>query len=63
MTKKTVASHNRRNWPTKAEAKLAVGAWIEERYNRVKRHASIGRISPKLYEQGKRHAVGRRTVG
>ena len=26
--------YNRRHWPTKAEARLAVGRWIEERYNR-----------------------------
>jgi transposase InsO family protein len=43
--------YNRRTWPTKHEAKLAVGAWIEERYNRVRRHSSIGMISPIRYEQ------------
>jgi transposase InsO family protein len=43
--------YNRRYWPTKAEARLAVGAWIEERYNRTRRHSSIGMISPVRYEQ------------
>ena len=36
----------RRVWPTKDGAKLAVGAWIEDRYNRRRRHSSIGQISP-----------------
>jgi putative transposase len=40
----------RRVWPTKAGAKLAVGAWIEERYNRRRRHSSIGQISPVTFE-------------
>jgi putative transposase len=43
--------YNRRAWPTKAEARLAVGAWIEERYNRTRRHSSIGMISPVRFEQ------------
>jgi putative transposase len=40
----------RRVWPTKARAKLEVGAWIEERYNRRRRHSSIGQISPVAFE-------------
>ncbi len=40
----------RRVWPTKASAKLAVGAWIEDRYNRRRRHTSIGQISPVTFE-------------
>lgn len=43
--------YNRRQWPTKAEARLAVGAWIEERYNRLRRHSSIGMISPVRFEE------------
>lgn len=40
----------RRVWPTRAKAKMAVGAWIEDRYNRRRRHSSIGQISPVAYE-------------
>jgi len=43
--------YNRRDWPTKAEARLAVGAWIEDRYNRRRRHSAIGMISPVRFEQ------------
>jgi transposase InsO family protein len=40
----------RRIWPTKAGASRAVGAWIEDRYNRRRRHSSIGQISPVAFE-------------
>ncbi|MEO7942763.1 MAG: integrase core domain-containing protein [Marmoricola sp.] len=40
----------RRVWPTQAGAKLAVLAWIEDRYNRRRRHSSIGQISPGAFE-------------
>ena len=40
----------RRVWPTKKRAKTAVGAWIEDRYNRNRRHSSIGQISPVAFE-------------
>lgn len=43
--------YNRRHWSTKAEAREAVGAWIEERYNRKRRHSSIGMISPVRFEE------------
>lgn len=43
--------YNRRGWHTKVEARLAVGAWIEDRYNRRRRHSSIGMQSPVRYEQ------------
>ncbi len=39
-----------RVWPTKARSKLAVGAWIEDCYNRRRRHSSIGQISPVAFE-------------
>ena len=32
----------RRVWPTKKRARVEVGKWIEDRYNRGRRHASIG---------------------
>jgi transposase InsO family protein len=40
----------RRVWPTKQGARLAVGNWIEDRYNRRRRHASLGQISPVTFE-------------
>ena len=40
----------RRVWPTKARAKVEVGAWVEDRYNRRRRHASIGQVSPVDFE-------------
>jgi putative transposase len=43
--------YNRHHWPTKNEARHAVGAWIEERYNRLRRHSSIGMISPVRFEE------------
>jgi transposase InsO family protein len=40
----------RRVWATKARAKREVRAWIEDRYNRRRRHSSIGQISPVAFE-------------
>jgi putative transposase len=40
----------RRVWPTKAGAARAVGAWIEDRYNRRRRHSALGQISPVRFE-------------
>jgi putative transposase len=40
----------RRVWPTKTRARLAVGAWIEDRYNRRRRHSALGQISPVHFE-------------
>jgi putative transposase len=40
----------RRIWPSKTGASLAAGAWIEDRYNRRRRHSSIGQISPVAFE-------------
>jgi transposase InsO family protein len=43
--------YNRHHWTTKTEAKQAVGAWIEDRYNRKRRHSAIGMITPVRFEE------------
>src|SRR4029079_19139659 len=40
----------RRVWPTQKTARIEVGASIEDRYNRRRRHASIGQITPVAFE-------------
>ena len=40
----------RRVWPTQARARLEVGAWIEDRYNRRRRHSALGQTSPVQFE-------------
>ena len=40
----------RRVWTSRKWAKLEVGAWIEGRYNRRRRHASLGQISQVSFE-------------
>jgi putative transposase len=40
----------RRVWPTQARARREVGAWIEDRHNRRRRHSTIGQISPVNFE-------------
>jgi putative transposase len=43
--------YNRYTFATKQEARHSVGTWIEETYNRQRRHSSIGMISPVAFEQ------------
>ena len=45
----TTEFYSRRVWPTRAGAKLAVGAWIEDRYNRRHQHSSLGDLTPAEY--------------
>ena len=40
----------RRVWPNKKAARIAVAAWIEDQYNRRRRHSLIGQISPVDFE-------------
>ena len=47
--------YDRHHWATKAAAKQAVGAWIEDRYNRHRRHSAIGMVSPVAFEQAIAH--------
>jgi len=42
--------YDRRVWPTKRGARHAVGAWIEDRCNRPRRHASLGQVSTVNFE-------------
>jgi len=42
--------YDRRVWPTKKRARVEVGAWIEDRHSRRRRHASIGQITPVAFE-------------
>lgn len=43
--------YNRHSFATKHEARHGVGRWIEEIYNRRRRHSSIGMISPIAFEK------------
>lgn len=36
----------RRVWPTKSCAATEIGAWIEDHFNRRRRHSQIGEVSP-----------------
>ena len=49
--------YNRRSWPTKAEARLAVGRWIEERYNRRRRHSALAMMTPVQFEHHQQTAT------
>ena len=41
----------RHSWPTKTSAAQGVGRWIEEVYNRTRRHSALGQVAPVTYEQ------------
>ena len=49
--------YNRRSWPTTAEARLAVGRWIEERYNRRRRHSALAMMTPVQFEHHQQTAT------
>ena len=42
--------YHRRIWPSKNKAAREVGAWIEDRYNRRRRHTSLCQVSPVDFE-------------
>lgn len=48
-----VEFYYRRHWPTRAEARTEVARWIEEFYNRNRRHSALGYQSPVAFEQSK----------
>src|SRR5262249_7464546 len=41
----------RQHYPTRAQAKSAIFAYIEGWYNRQRRHSSLGYLSPEQFEQ------------
>ena len=43
--------YNRHSFTTRAEAIPAVSDWIENSYNRRRRHSSLGQIAPVAFEQ------------
>src|SRR4051812_48369727 len=49
--------YNRHSWPTKVEARLAVGRSIEERYNRRRRHSALAVMTPVQFEQHQQAAT------
>ncbi len=51
---------DRSDWATPAEAKAAVFDYIEVFYNRIRRHSSLGNLSPEQFEERYRSSSGRR---
>ena len=43
--------YNRHSFTTRAEAIQAVSDWIENTYNRSRRHSALGQIAPVAFEQ------------
>jgi putative transposase len=48
---------DRSDWASQAEAKAAVFEFIEVFYNRIRRHSSLGNVSPEEFEERYRSAV------
>ena len=41
---------NRRSWATRDELRIAIVTWIERTYNRRRRQAALGRLTPVEFE-------------
>ncbi len=48
---------DRSEWTNMAEAKAAVFEYIEVFYNRIRRHSSLGNLSPEQFEERYRSAL------
>ena len=44
--------YHRHTFATRAQAIRAVSSWIEDVYNRRRRHSALGQISPVAFEHG-----------
>ena len=42
-----------REFKTRAEAQIGIFEYIEVFYNRIRRHSTLGNISPQAFEQAK----------
>ena len=48
----------RKPWPTRESARDAIGEYIEVFYNRIRRHSTIGYVSPANFEESKLRKTG-----
>ena len=48
----------RKPWPTRESARDAIGEYIEVFYNRIRRHSTIGYVSPAKFEETKLRKAG-----
>ena len=48
----------RRPWPTRESARDAIGEYIEVFYNRIRRHSTIGYVSPAKFEEMRLRKTG-----